>query len=108
MRRLLKIVHQQWLYQNATVHMKLEDSMTKEQYRSILARIDKCLEIYPGDLLEENQSLLNTDFEQLATSPAKDNVEWIAGMKSAMGAAENVAKGSHQTLHTRYCTGSCP
>jgi hypothetical protein len=43
--------------------MKLEDSMTKEHHLTILAQIEECLEIEPGDLLEENQSLLHTDFE---------------------------------------------
>jgi hypothetical protein len=105
---LLEIVNQQWLYQNATVHMKLEDGMTKEQHLSILARIEECLEIDLGDLQEKNQSLLHADFEWLVTGLAKDKVEWIAVMESAMGAAKHVTKGSRQTLHARYCTGSCP
>jgi hypothetical protein len=57
MRSLLEIVHQQCLYQNATVHMKLRDGMIMEQHHSILRRIGECLEIDPGDLLEKNQGL---------------------------------------------------
>ncbi len=32
MRRLLEIVHQQWLYRNATVYMKLDIGITVDQY----------------------------------------------------------------------------
>jgi hypothetical protein len=63
MRSLLEIVHQQWLYRNATVHMKLKDGMTMEQHQLILTRIEECLKIDPSDLLEENQGLLHLDFE---------------------------------------------
>jgi hypothetical protein len=108
MRRLLKIVHQQWLYRNATVHMKLEDNLTADQHRQILTRIEECLEIDPEDLLDENRDLLQLDFERLATGPVKDKMEWIAEMESAMGAAEHVSYGSRHTVRTRYCTGRRP
>ncbi len=64
----------------------------------ILTRIEGCLEIDPGDLLEENQGLLHLDFEQLATGPVKEKVEWIAEMELAMGAAEHVVQGLHQAI----------
>ena len=35
-----------------------------------------------------------------------EKLEWIAGMDSAMGAAEHIAGGSCHALHTRYCRGS--
>jgi hypothetical protein len=108
MQRLLEIVHQQWLYRNTTVHMKLEDGMTVEQHKLILTRIGECLEIDPGDLLEENQGLLHLDFEQLATGLVKEKVEWIEEMESAMGAAEHVAQGLRQAVQTRHCIGSRP
>ncbi len=43
MRRLLETVHQQWLYRNATVHVKLKDGMTASQHEAILVRIEECL-----------------------------------------------------------------
>ena len=52
--------------------------------------------------------MLHADFKQLASGFAKDKGEWVE-MESAMGAAEHVAKGSHQTVYTsRYCIGSHP
>ncbi len=82
--------------------------MMMEQHHSVLARIKECLEIDPEVLLEENQCLLHIDFESLAKGRVKDKVEWIAEMESAMGVAEYVVKGSHQTVRTRYCMGSRP
>ena len=35
-----------------------------------------------------------------------EKLEWIAGMDSAMGAAEHIVGGSRTALHTRYCHGS--
>jgi hypothetical protein len=58
MRRLLEIVHQQWLYQNAMVPMKMEDNLTVDQHRQILTRIKECLEIDPEELLDKNRDLL--------------------------------------------------
>jgi hypothetical protein len=108
MRRLLEIVHQQWLYWNATVHMKMEDNLTADQHRQILTRIKECLEIDPEELLEKNWDLLQLDFERLATGPVKDKMEWIAEMESATGAAEHVSHGFRHTVRTRCCTGRCP
>ncbi len=53
MRRLLEIVHQQWLYCNATVHMNLDDRITADQHNRILTRMEELLEINPDDLLTE-------------------------------------------------------
>jgi hypothetical protein len=67
--RLLEIVHQQWLYRNATVHMSLQDGLPRDKHEQILTRIKGCLGIDPGDLLEEDRVLLQVDFKQLATLP---------------------------------------
>ncbi len=105
-RQLLKTLHQQWFYCNATVHMKLKDSMIASQHKAILGRIEDYLN--PSVLLEENRDLLCADFQWLATSLTKEKLEWIAGMESAMGAVEQVTNGSHQALRTHFCAGSCP
>jgi hypothetical protein len=102
------MVHQQWLYRNATVHMSLQDGLPRDKHEQILTRIEGCLGIDPGDLLEEDWVLLQVDFERLARSSATEKLEWIAGMDSAMGAAEHITSGSRHALRTRYCCGSRP
>jgi hypothetical protein len=68
MRQLLKMVHQQWLYRNATVHISLQDGLPRDKHDQILTRIEGCLGIDPGDLLEEDRVLLQVDFKRLARS----------------------------------------
>ena len=63
MRRLLEMVHQQWLYHNATVHMSLHDGLPRDKHEQILMRIKGCLGIDPGDLLEEDRVLLQVESE---------------------------------------------
>jgi hypothetical protein len=41
--RLLEMVHQQWLYRNATVHMSLQDGLPRDKHEQILTRIEGCL-----------------------------------------------------------------
>ncbi len=108
MRRLLEMVHQQWLYRNAMVHMSLQDGLPRDKHEHILTRIEGCLGIDPGDLLEEDRVILQVDFKRLARSSATEKLEWITGMDSAMGAAEHIARGSCHALRTRYCRGSRP
>jgi hypothetical protein len=62
--------------------------------------------INPGDLLKEDRALLQVDLAQLATGPVKDKLEWVAGMDTAMGAAEHVTRGSRQAVRARYFRGS--
>jgi hypothetical protein len=108
MRWLLKMVHQQWLYRNATVHISLQDGLPREKLEQILTLIKVCLGLDPGDLLEEDRVLLQVDFERLTRSSATEKLEWIAGMDSAMGAVEHITGGSRHALRTRYCCGSRP
>jgi hypothetical protein len=108
MRRLLEMVHQQWLYRNAMVHMSLQDGLPRDKHEHILTRIEGCLGIDPGDLLEEDRVILQVDFKRLARSSATEKLEWITGMDSAMGAAEHIASGSRHALRMRYCRGSRP
>ena len=108
MRCLLKTFHQQWLYRNATVHMALQNGLPQAKHKEILAQIEDCLGIDPGDLLEEDHVLLRVDFKRLATGSATEKLEWIVGMESAIEAADHIARGSRQALRTRYCRGRQP
>jgi hypothetical protein len=88
--------------------MSLQDGLPRDKHEQILTRIEGCLGIDPGDLLEEDRVLLQVDFKQLARSFVTEKLEWIAGMDSAMGVAEHIASGSRHALRTRYCRGSRP
>ncbi len=108
MRQLLELTHCQWLYRNATVHMKVKDSMTAAQHNLILSQMEKCLLIDPADLLVKDRQLLDANFDQLTRGPTSDKLEWLAEMDSAWGAADHISKGSRHALQSRYCSGPNP
>jgi hypothetical protein len=105
---LLELTHCQWLYCNATVHMKVKDGMTAAQHNLIFSRMEEWLLINPADLLVEDRQLLNANFDQLTRGPTSDNLEWLAEMESAQGTADHVSKGSCHALRSRYCSGPQP
>ena len=102
--RLLELTHRQWIYRNREIHHKIE-GMTMAQHEQLMEDIERYAELDPADLLPENRDLLNVDFEALGNGRAADRRYWAAEMESAVAAAKHVARGSTQTLRSRYCSG---
>jgi hypothetical protein len=73
MQHLLQLTHRQWLYCNATVHMKVKDGLTIAQHNTILMHIKKCLQIDPAYLLVEGWELLEANFDKLTHGPTSDS-----------------------------------
>ena len=59
-------------------------------------------EVDPEDLLPENRSLLEIDFDALGKGSSQDKQFWVAEMESAVSAAEHIKQGTRQALRTRY------
>ena len=76
--RLLQITHKQWIYRNATIHLKVRDGLTVAQHEAILTTMEGYLHTDPAQLLEENRHLLYSNFVALAEGPTKDKMEWIS------------------------------
>jgi hypothetical protein len=100
--KLLQITHQQWMYRNATVHLKIKDGCTVVQHQQALDNIERCLDTDPEEMLREHSHLLFTNFKNLATGPIKDKQQWLAEFKAARSAAHHVEKGSKVALRMRY------
>jgi hypothetical protein len=108
MRRLLQMTHQQWMYRNATVHLKIKHGCTAVEHRRLLDEINLCLDIDPEDLLHEHKQLLFTNFKNLAKGPVKDKREWLAEFHAARSLARHVGRGTRVTLRTRYTQAKHP
>jgi hypothetical protein len=108
MSKLLQITHQQWMYRNATVHLKIKDGCTVVQHQRALDEIEMCLDTDPEELLREHSHLLFTNFKNLATGPIKDKRQWVAEFEAARSAAHHVGKGSKVALRTRYSHAKFP
>ena len=88
------MIHAQWAYRNATVHLEVKDRWTAAAHKTILKTIEGFLHTDLEQLLEEHCHLLFSDFAALASGPTKDKLEWISEIDSALGAASHVARGS--------------
>jgi hypothetical protein len=108
MSKLLQITHQQWMYRNATVHLKIKDGCTVVQHQQALDNIERCLDTDPEELLQEHSHLLFTNFKNLATGPIKDKRQWVAEFEAARSAAHHAGKGLKVALRTRYSRRKFP
>jgi hypothetical protein len=54
------MTHQQWSYQNATVHLKIK-RRTRIEHNQLLEEIDQCLDSDPGVLLQDHRQLMFAD-----------------------------------------------
>ena len=102
MRRLLQITHEQWIYRNATDHLKVRDGLTVTQHEAILTTMEGYLYTDPIQLLEENRHLL---FELCRSSRRSHEGQNGVDLR---GVAEHVARGSRQAIRTGYCVGKSP
>ena len=70
-----------------------------------MAEVEELANRDPEDLLPEDRHWLDVDFSALGDGSAKDRCLWAAELDSALAAAKHVARGSTQTLRSRYGQG---
>ena len=88
--RILAIPHQQWLYRNARIHIRLIEGLTAADHNRIQDRVSHLLHTDPDDLLPQHQPLLlKQNFYQLGIGTSLDRQHWIAQMNSAIAAASH-------------------
>ncbi len=87
---VLHITHQQWLYRNARIHIRVLENMTAPEHHAIRDTVLALLHTDPDDLLPQHQYLLlDQDFHQLGSGTTLDRQHWIAHMNSALAAAKH-------------------
>jgi hypothetical protein len=69
------MIHAQWAYRNATVHLEVKDRWTTATHRTILKIMEGFQHTDLVQLLEEHPYLLFSDFSALAYDPTKDKLE---------------------------------
>ena len=107
-RRLIQIIHRQWIYRNSTVHMKVKGGLTQTQHDHLMNTIEDYLHVDPMSLLPEDRSLLTIDFDALAAAPPGHQETWAAEMETAVSAAGHIRDGSRQALQSRYFSEPTP
>ena len=87
--RLLQITHQQWLYRNMRLHIRLVEGKTANEHEVIRQQVVDMLHTKEEDLLPQHQHLLHRDFSALGEGATTDRQYWLADMSSALQAAQS-------------------
>ena len=59
----------------------------------------------PDNLLPEDRTLLDEDFEKLGAADANDKDYWVAKIESALKAAQHAFKSEHTNTQNSNCPG---
>ena len=84
---VLSITHDQWIFRNARVHIKLLEHKTVDEHDSIMESVMDRLTTPPEDLLTQHRHLMEMDFTKLGEGTTADRQYWIATVDSARKAA---------------------
>jgi hypothetical protein len=71
MQRLLPMIHAQWAYRNATVHLEVKEGWTAAAHETIL---EKQWKVSCKLILNKHCRLLYCDFAALASGPIGDKL----------------------------------
>lgn len=86
---VLDITHQQWLFRNTRVHIRLLEGETTEEHNAIMEEVLDQLSMSPGDIFPQHRHLLDVDFSCLGEGTTIDRQYWMASLDSAVKAAAN-------------------
>lgn len=82
MQYLLNIMHRQWLYLNAHIHLQKLDGMTMDENMAVIDLIKHIMLVNPSNLLPCHSSLLKVDFQQLGEDSSINRKLWLTKMYS--------------------------
>ncbi len=85
--RVLHITHQQWLYRNMRLHIRLVEGKTEAEHELIRKQVEDMILTTDSDLLPHHRHLLHCDFLKLGAGTTTDRQYWLADMHSARQAA---------------------
>jgi hypothetical protein len=81
---LIGIMHQQWVYRNASVHIKLVEGRTQEEHRQVMDEVRKLLDVDPEELLPCHRDMLQEDFHHLGEGSTTAWLLWLDNIESAL------------------------
>ena len=81
--RLLEVTHGQWLYRNVLVHDKTNGHLAMLRKEEIATQIEEQLLLGHGDLLDEDQYLLEVNLGDLRDSTGERQEYWLLAIQAA-------------------------
>jgi hypothetical protein len=83
---LVGIIHKQWVYRNACIHLKSVEGRTTADHRVILEEVRNMMGVDPSNLLSCHRHLLEQDWEQMGSTTTTARLEWLERVDSALAA----------------------
>ena len=63
--QLTGVVHRQWVYQNTLVHFRRQGGVSRNQFDTLVHRVEELVVMYPDEMLEGDRSLLKVSEDTL-------------------------------------------
>ena len=81
-RRLLEIVHGQWLYRNLVVHDEVSGSLVNKKKEELREKIEEVQAMGGEGLSEEERFLSEINLEDLENSSGEKQTYWLLAMQT--------------------------
>ena len=91
--RLLKLVHNQWIYRCAYTHHRTEDDLKKEEMKALREEIRMHFNIGSDLLLDEDKFLIDNNWAALWKLNGTEKRAWFHAIKSAIRIHMNARRG---------------
>jgi hypothetical protein len=85
--QLLQVTHTQWIYHCVLVHDRATGILISAHKEDLLKEIEHQLSLGPDGLDEQDQFLLECNFDNLATSPGENQNYWLLAIIAAREAS---------------------
>ena len=96
--QLLQVTHCQWIYRCVVVHDRSTGTLVTAHKEELMKEIEHQLDLGEEGLAEEDQFLLECNFDELATTNGEQQEYWILAIQAAREACRlrATARGSAQ------------
>ncbi len=81
--QILQVTHSQWIYQCVLVHDRTTGTLILSHKDKLLKEIDHQLLLGPKGLSEEDQFLLECNFDELTSTAGKQQEYWLLAIQAA-------------------------
>jgi hypothetical protein len=85
--QLLQVTHTQWIYRCILVHDRMTGTLILAHKEEPLKEVEDQLKIVPDGLDEQDQFLLECNFDQLATTTGEHQEYWLLAIQAAREAS---------------------
>ena len=107
--QLLGVVHRQWVCWNILVHFRRQGGVSRNQFDTLVRRVEELVVMDPDEMLEGDKSLLKVSQNTLGKMCLTKQIAWIQEVEASRSAKrkEGVRQGDrvHSGMRDHVQTG---